>query len=184
MRFVRLDEPQELSVPLSDLPGAVHTDVVAVVRPNLCHDTSLGPLFGIVPVLILDKDVISDLERMKKFRSPRKFVLHGELSVTVSLSSGICSLSPVLSEVKFAGLERERISDGSTEHNLGGAEAGDGAGVVPVDEESLDELVSVESPSLREIASDQSLGVLHSQLSSLVCPRIVSCGDSVNNSPL
>ena len=67
MRFVRLDKPQELSVPLSDLPGAVHTDIVAVVRPDLCHDTSLGPLFGIVPVLVLDKDVISDLERMKKF---------------------------------------------------------------------------------------------------------------------
>ena len=63
VRFVRLDEPQELSVPLSDLPGAVHTDVVAVVKPDLCHDTSLGPLFGIVPVLLLDQDVISVMKK-------------------------------------------------------------------------------------------------------------------------
>ena len=65
--------------------------------------------------------MIADLERMKKFCPSRKFVLHGELSVTVSLGSGICSLSPVLSEMELAGLERERISDGSAEHNLSGA---------------------------------------------------------------
>ena len=41
------------------------------------------------------------------------------------------SLSPALSEVVFAGLERERLSDCSAEHDPGGAEAGDGAGVVP-----------------------------------------------------
>ena len=52
-------------------------------------------------------------------------------AATVSLGSGIRSLSPVLSEVEFAGLERERVSDCSAEHDLGGAEAGDGAGVVP-----------------------------------------------------
>ena len=47
-------------------------------------------------------------------------------AATVSLGSGIRSLSPALSEVVFAGLERERerLSDWS-------AEAGDGAGVVP-----------------------------------------------------
>ena len=45
-------------------------------------------------------------------------------AATVSLGSGIRSLSPVLSEVVFAGLQRERLSDCS-------AEAGDGAGVVP-----------------------------------------------------
>ena len=103
--------------------------------------------------------------------------------MTVSLGPGIRSLSPVSFEAEFAGLERERISDGSAEHDLGGAEAGDGAGVVPVDEESLDKLVGVEGPSLREISSDQSLSMLHCQLSPLVCSRIVSCGDSVDNSP-
>ena len=45
-------------------------------------------------------------------------------AATVSLGSGIRSLSPDLSEVVFAGLQRERLSDCS-------AEAGDGAGVVP-----------------------------------------------------
>ena len=54
-------------------------------------------------------------------------------AATVSLGSGIRSLSPALSEVVFAGLERERerLSDCSAEHDPGGAEAGDGAGVVP-----------------------------------------------------
>ena len=51
--------------------------------------------------------------------------------MTVSLGPGIRSLSPVSSEVEFAGLERERISDCSAKHDLSGAEAGDGAGVVP-----------------------------------------------------
>ena len=103
--------------------------------------------------------------------------------MTVSLGPGIRSLSPVLSEVEFAGLERERISDCSAKHDLSGAEAGDGAGVVPVHEDSLDELVGVESPSLRGISSDQPFGVLDSQLSSLVSSRIVSCGDSVDDPP-
>ena len=52
-------------------------------------------------------------------------------AATVSFGSGIRSLSPALSEVVFAGLERERLSDCSAEHDPGGAEAGDGAGVVP-----------------------------------------------------
>ena len=137
IRFVRLDEPQELSVPLGDLPGAVNTDKVAVVRSDLSDDTGFGPLPGVVPVLLLDQNMIANLERMKKFCSARKFVLHGELSVTVSLGSGICSLSPVLSEMELAGLERERISNCSAKHDLSGAEAGDGAGVVPVHEDSL-----------------------------------------------
>ena len=154
------------------------------MRTDLSDDTGLGPLPGVVPVLLLDQNMIADLERMKKFCSTRKFVLHGELSVTVGLGSGICSLSPVLSEVELAGLERERISDGSAKHDLGGTEAGDGTGIVPVDEDGLDELVCVESSSLREISSDQSLSMLDSQLGSLVSPGIVSCGDSVDNSPL
>ena len=153
------------------------------MRTDLSHDTSLGPFSRVVPLLFLDQNMIADLERMKKFCSARKFILHGELSVTVGLGSGICSLSPVLSEVELAGLERERISDGSAKHDLGGTEAGDGTGIVPVDEDGLDKLVCVESPSLREISSDQSLSMLDSQLSSLVSPGIVSCGDSVDNSP-
>ena len=165
------------------MSGAVDTDQVTVVRPDLCDDASFVPLFGIVPVLVLDQDVVSDLQRMKEFCSPREFVLHGELPMTVSLGPGICSLSPVLSEVEFARLERERISDCSAKHDLGGTEAGDGAGVVPVHENSLDNLVGVESPSLRDISSDQPLGVLNSQLSSLVSPRVVGCGDSVGDPP-
>ena len=134
-------------------------------------------------MLLLDQNVIANLERMKEFCSTREFILHGELSVAVGLGSGICSLSPVLSEVELAGLERERVSDGSAKHDLGGTEAGDGTGIVPVDEDGLDELVCVESSSLREISSDQSLSMLNSQLGSLVSPGIVSCGDSVDNSP-
>ena len=105
-------------------------------------------------MLVLDKDVVAWFQWRKLPGAPRECFLHGELSVTVGLGSGICSLSPVLSEVELAGLERERISDGSAEHNLSGAEAGDGTGIVPVDEDGLDELVCVESSSLREISSD------------------------------
>ena len=110
-------------------------------------------------------------------------LLHVELPLTVSLRSLVSREPPVLSGDKLAWLERERISDGSAKHNLGGAEAGDGAGIVPVDEDGLDELVSVESPGLREISSDQSLGVLDGQLGSLVGPGIVSRGHSVDDSP-
>ena len=151
-----------MSVPLGNLSRAINTDQVTVVSPDLSHNTSLVPLSGVVSVLGLDQDVIADLQRMKKFCSPRESVLHGELSVTVSLSSSVCSLSPVLSEVEFAWLERERISDSSAKHDLGGAEAGDGAGIVPVNEESLDKLVSVEGPSLRGVPSDESLCMLDS----------------------
>ena len=54
-------------------------------------------------------------------------------AATVSFGSGIRSLSPALSEVVFAELERERerLSDCSAEHDPGVAEGGDGAGVVP-----------------------------------------------------
>ena len=97
-------------------------------------------------------------------------------AATVSLGSGIRSLSPVSSEVEFAGLERERISDCSAKHDLSGAEASDGAGVVPVHEDSLDNLVGVESPSLRGISSDQPLGVLDGQLGSLDCKPWTLCG--------
>ena len=103
--------------------------------------------------------------------------------MTVSLGPGIRSLSPVSSEVEFAGLERERISDCSAKHDLSGAEASDGAGVVPVHEESFHDFVGVEGPGLRDVSPDQPLGVLHSQLSSLVSPWVVSCGDSVDDPP-
>ena len=53
-----------------------------------------------------------------------------------------------------------------------------------MDEDGLDELVCVESPSLRQISSDQCLSMLDCQLGSLVSPGIVSSGDSVDNSPL
>ena len=60
--------------------------------------------------------------------------------------------------MEFAGLERERISNCSAKHDLSGAEASDGAGVVPVHEESFHDFVGVEGPGLRDVSPDQPLG--------------------------
>ena len=126
-------------------------------------------------MLVLDKDVVAWFQWRKLPGAPRECFLHGELSVTVSLSLIVSGLAPILSESELAGLERERVPDSSAEHDLGGAEAGDRAGSVPVHQDGPDQLVSVEGPGLRGVASNDPLSMLDSKLRSLVSSGIVGC---------
>ena len=181
---MRFEQSEELSVSLCDLSGAIHADDVAVIRSDLNHNASFVPLPRSIAMLVLDYDMIACFEGRELSGASGQPVLHAELSVTVRLGSGVCCLSPVLSQPELAGLERERVPHCSAKHNLSRTEACDGAGCVPVHQNSLDELVSVQGPGLGGVASNDPLGMLNSKLRPLVSPGIVSRGHSVNDTPL
>ena len=101
-------------------------------------------------------------------------LLHIKLPLTVSLGSLVSCEPPVLSGDKLAGLERESVTENTAEDDLGRTEAGDGAGSVPVDEEGLENLVSIEAAGLRGVASDDPLGVFDSKLRPLVGSGMIS----------
>ena len=170
---LRLNLPKELSVSFGDLAGASHRDEVAVVCPNLNHNAGLRPLFGVVPVLLLDEDVVTNFQRRETAGAASQSVLHVELPLAVGLSSLVSSKSPVLSGNKLAGLERESVTENTTEDDLGRAEASDGTGRVPVDEQGLENLVSVQTAGLRSVASKNPLGVFDSQFRSFVSPGMI-----------
>ena len=169
-----LDLPEELSVLFGDLAGAAHRDEVAVVGPDLHHHAGLVPLLGVVAVLLLDDDVVSDLQRRKETGAAGQSLLHVELPLTVSLRSLVSCEPPVLSGDKFAWLERESVTENTAKEDLGRTEADDGTGSVPVDEEGLGKFVSVQAAGLRSVASDESLGVFHSQFCPLVGSGMIS----------
>ena len=136
--------------------------------PNLDHHAGLVPLLGVVAVLFLDQDVITNFQRRELTGATGQSVLHVELPLAVSLRSLVSREPPVLSGDEFAWLEREGVTENTAEDDLGRTEAGDGTGSVPVDEKGLDNLVSIQTAGLRSISSDDSLGVFHSELRPLV----------------
>ena len=144
------------------------------MSPNLHYHTGLVPLLGIVAVLLLDEDVVTNFQRREMAGAVSQSVLHIKLSLTVSLSSLVSCEPPVLSGDKLAGLERESVTENTAEDDLGRTEAGDGAGSVPVDEEGLENLVSVQAAGLRGVASDDFLGVFDSELRPLVGSGMIS----------
>ena len=141
--------------------------------PNLHYHTRLVPLLGIVAVLFLDEDVITNFQWRKMSGSVGQSLLHVELPLAVGLSSLVSSKPPVLSGNKLAGLERESVTENTTEDDLGRAEASDGTGRVPVDEQGLENLVSVQTARLRSVASKNPLGVFDSQFRSFVSPGMI-----------
>ena len=50
---------EELSVAFSYGPGAINTDMITVMWSDLNNNTSLGPLLGIVAMLVLDKYMVT-----------------------------------------------------------------------------------------------------------------------------
>ena len=134
-------------------------------------------------MLVLDLDLITRLERRELPSSSGQSLLHGEFPLTVSLSSGVRRLSPLLSGEELSWLERQGVTEDSPVQNLSWREACDGTRSVSVSQESPDQSVSVQGASLGDITADQSLGVFDCQLCSLVCSRIVGCGDLVDDSP-
>ena len=143
------------------------------MSPNLHYHTGLVPLLGIVAVLFLDEDVITNFQRREMAGAVGQSLLHVELPLAVGLCSLVSSEPPVLSGDKFAWLERESVTENTAEDDLGRTETSDGAGSVPVNEESLENFVSVQAAGLRSVASDNSLGVFDSELRPLVGSGVV-----------
>ena len=112
------DFPQELPISLSKLTRTIETDEVTVKFLGFNYDTSLAPLSGRVSVLILDLDLVTSLERRELPSSSGKSLLHGEFPPTVSLSSGVRSLPPLLSWEELSWLERQGVAENSPVHDL------------------------------------------------------------------
>ena len=142
--------------------------------PNLHHHTGLVPLLGIVAVLFLDEDVVTNVKRREMAGAAGQPLLHIKLSLAVGLRSLVSCEPPVLSGDKLAWLKRESVTKNTAEDNLGRTETSDGTGSISVNQYGLANLVSVEAAGLRSVASDDSLGVFHSQLCSLVGSGVIS----------
>ena len=82
--------------------------------------------------MVLNKDVITDLERWEVTGAPGQPLLHIKLPLTVGVSSPVCSKPPVLSGNEFARLERESVTDNTAIDDLSRAESGDGTRSVAV----------------------------------------------------
>ena len=125
-------------------------------------------------MLLLDEDVVTNFQRRETAGAASQSVLHIKLPLTVSFCSLVSCEPPVLSGDKLARLERESVTENTAEDDLGRTETSDGAGSVPVYEEGLENLVSVETAGLRGVASDDPLGVFHSQFRSFVGSGMIS----------
>ena len=180
---MRRDFPQKLPISLCHLPRAVKTDEITIKSLHFNHDSRLAPLPGRSAVLVLDLDLITRLERRELPSSSGQSLLHGVFPLTVSLSSGVRRLSPLLSGEELSWLERQGVTENSSVHNLSWRESCDGTGSVSVGQQSSDQSVSVQGASLGDITADQSLGVFDCQFCSLVCSRIVGCRDPVDDPP-
>ena len=180
---MRRDFPQKLPISLCHLPRAVKTDEITIKSLHFNHDSRLAPLPGRSAVLVLDLDLITRLERRELPSPSGQSLLHGVFPLTVSLSSGVRRLSPLLSGEELSWLERQGVTENSSVQNLSWREAGDGTGSVSVSQESSDQSVGVQGASLGDITTDQSLSVFDCQLCSLVCSRIVCCRDPMDDSP-
>ena len=141
---------------------------------NLHHHTGLVPLLGIVAVLILDEDVITNFQWRKMSGAVGQSLLHVELPLAVGLCSLVSCDPPVLPGDKLAWLERESVTENTAEDDLSWTETSDGAGSVSVHQQGLANLVCVEAAGLRGVASDDPLGVFHSQFRSLVGSGMIS----------
>ena len=149
--------------------------------PDLHHHAGLAPLPWVVAVLLLDENVITNFQGREMAGATSQSVLHVKLPLTVSLCSLVSCEPPVLSGDKLAGLKRESVTENTAEDDLGRTETSDGTGSVPVNEEGLENLVSVQAAGLRSVASDDSLGMFDSELRPLVGSGMISRGNSVNN---
>ena len=143
------------------------------MSPDLHHHTGLVPLLGIVAVLFLDEDVVTNFQWREMAGAASQPLLHVKLPLAVGLGSLVSREPPVLSGDKLAGLERESVTENTAEENLGRTETSDGTGSVPVDEQGLENLVSVQTAGLRSVASKYPLGVFDSQFCSLVSPGMI-----------
>ena len=144
------------------------------MSPDLHNHTRLVPLLGVGAVLLLDEDVVADLERWELTGAAGQSLLHVEPPLAVGLRSLVSREPPVLSGDKLAGLEWQGVTENTAKDDLGRAETSDGAGSVPVDEQGLENLVSIKTAGLRSVAPDNSLGMFDSELRPLVGSGMIS----------
>ena len=74
------------------------------MSPDLHHHTGLVPLFGIVAVLFLDENVVTNFQRREMAGAASQSLLHVELSLAVGLCSLVSCNPPVLPGDKLAWL--------------------------------------------------------------------------------
>ena len=72
--------------------------------PNLHHHTGLVPLLGIVAVLFLDEDVVTNFQWRQMAGAASQSLLHVKLSLAVGLRSLVSCNPPVLPGDKLAWL--------------------------------------------------------------------------------
>ena len=78
----------------------------------------MGPLLGIVSMLGLYGDVVTKLEWRKVLTASGELFCFHVVSLGICLSPGIRSLSPLISWLKLARLERKKISENTAKHDL------------------------------------------------------------------
>ena len=92
------------------------------MSPDLHHHTGLVPLLGIVAVLFLDEDVVTNFQWRQMAGAAGQSLLHFKLSLAVGLRSLVSCKPPVLSGDKLAWLKRESVTKNTAEDNLGRTE--------------------------------------------------------------
>ena len=150
---------------------------------DLNDHACFAPLLWVVSVLVLNMDMVTRLERWERSGALCHSLLCPGPGFGESFLPGSGSKSPFLSGKELAWLEGQWVSDLTTKDSHGWADACVSRGSVPVHEDSLDEVVCVQGASLGGVSSYQPLGMFHCQFCSLVCLRVVGCGDSVDDTP-
>ena len=142
---------------------------------DLNDHACFAPLLWVVAMLVLNVDMVTRLERGERSGALCHSFLCPGPGLCKSFLPGSGSNSPFLSGKELAWLEGQWVSDLTTKHSHGWADACVSRGGVPVHQDGLDKVVCVQGASLQGVSSDQSLGVLHRQFCSLVCLRRL-CG--------
>ena len=106
--------------------------MVVVMRANLCNDTSLVPLAGVLAALVLNSYLVIGLEGLERFAGIRHLLTLCNVSFGISSSASRSSLSPLLARLKLSWLERQEILENTSEYYLSWGQARHWARVVSV----------------------------------------------------
>ena len=154
-----------------------------MVWPGLEDDPSFIPSFGIVPVLILDVNMVTRDQWMQFPGALCHLFLCPGSGLSQGFLPGFGGESPLLLGEELAWLEGERVPHLPSEDYLGWAKARVRARSISMHEDSPDKFVSVQGACLGHVAPNDPLGMLYAKFSPFVGLRIIGRGDSVNDPP-
>ena len=80
------------------------------MRADLYHHPSVRPLLRIVSMLSLNGNLVTWLEWRKIFTPSSELLSFQEVTLSIRCGSGIGSLSPFLSGLKFTWLQGQKVS--------------------------------------------------------------------------